>query len=1151
MAESYRCPQCGAEVPKDAPQGLCPNCVLRAGFGTQQTDSVSQVGSASTDSFDAQYVPPTPAELASHFPDLEILELVGRGGMGVVYKARQKRLDRLVALKILASKIGQDPAFAERFAREARAMAMLSHPHVVAVHDFGQTDGLYYFLMEFVDGLNLRRLLDTGKLTPEEALAIVPQICEALQYAHDHGVVHRDIKPENLLLDKEGRIKIADFGIAKLVGRQVAGEAENLPSPACGRGAGGEGGQEPLLASQLTAAGQIIGTPQYMAPEQIEHPLQVDHRADIYSLGVVFYQMLTGELPIGRFAPPSKKVQIDVRLDEVVLRALEKEPEQRYQQASEIKTQVESIITASSTTVRKVSPYGIVARRNGDRIINWRSIIGLGFIVMGLMFISEIVFALLLSPEWTRDKLPWFTLSAVTFALLFLFGGIYRAFQVPLERLASLDSDMPRIGKVGGFQTGGRSLLIEALFLLPPAVLLWFLIGGYRASGIDLDSDMQFLLGLVAFPLSVCLGAILAWGARTILPSSGVLAEQNTAKAGSWCWQAIVSIVLLVLSLPIGGGAIVLVELLRHERSWNPSTPEFVVTLILLGGAALLTAATTLSAIGTLRHIRRAANKLRGRAVILGIAWFWPIMLMASTFSLIAWPQIAYIFGDGISRPSPNAPIVNNIQRIGGPWIAKLPQGSIELVAISRHPSKDQPWWQPDGSSSREGPFDISGNRCYPTEEQQAYELVIRPQGLPEYSSLPIWEFPNGGASATGESQKPNGEPEKGYYCVCVCYPKSTKLAVVKIGIATEPWETIYESTSIQSFATATGPRRGNTYWKVIFSEPIEKVDGSLIFNGTYAKVDQQTRLVAIDDKGREYAPVRQSAPSVDNIVQFSATFQNLPLKQIKEFRFQARPYHWVEFRNVALQPGQPSTRQSGTPGPGWSVIADGTTGEVFIISPEKREAVAERIRRKVAERLTELGASCEKLAVDFEAGNGSNLFDTASVRFRGLKGLRSADGTTSGNATGHFTMRRAGSEWQGQHGTLTFNVSTADILGLPARMEADVPPRPTPVGTTANPNGVAEQETTVLPGFGPVIERVVNVVRQTTRDCMIDLDTGKLWSMPQVLIAEGAKNPKAASEEANQWVRQNHIDATGQAIHERIIPGSQAASKAVLKETT
>ena len=198
--------------------------------------------------------------------------------------------------------------------------------------------------MEFVDGLTLRQLLDAGKLAPREALAIVPQICEALQYAHDKGLVHRDIKPENILMDRSGQVKIADFGLAKLVGR----EAKDF---------------------SLTGAGQVMGTPHYMAPEQIEHPQDVDHRADIYSLGVVFYQMLTGELPIGRFAPPSQKVQIDVRLDEVVLRALEKEPELRYQQASEVKTQVETIATtpASSDSFNERQPS--TPSRDGKRFL--------------------------------------------------------------------------------------------------------------------------------------------------------------------------------------------------------------------------------------------------------------------------------------------------------------------------------------------------------------------------------------------------------------------------------------------------------------------------------------------------------------------------------------------------------------------------------------------------------------------------------------------------------------------------------------------------------------------------------------------------------------------------------------------------------------
>ncbi|MCJ7674627.1 MAG: serine/threonine protein kinase, partial [Sedimentisphaerales bacterium] len=271
----------------------------------------------------SEFLPPEPAELARQFPQLDILELLGQGGMGAVYKARQRQLDRLVALKILSPQLVQDAAFAERFVREARSLARQNHPRIISVYDFGKTEaGLFYFIMEFIDGTDLRRVIQAGQLSPPEALAIVPQICEALQYAHDEGIVHRDIKPENILLDKKGRVKIADFGLAKLLGR-------------------------PASVYTLTRAGQRMGTPHYMAPEQIEHPHQVDHRADIYSLGVVFYEMLTGELPLGRFPPPSQKVYIDVRLDEVVLKTLEKEPQRRYQHASEVKTDVETISSTS------------------------------------------------------------------------------------------------------------------------------------------------------------------------------------------------------------------------------------------------------------------------------------------------------------------------------------------------------------------------------------------------------------------------------------------------------------------------------------------------------------------------------------------------------------------------------------------------------------------------------------------------------------------------------------------------------------------------------------------------------------------------------------------------------------------------------------
>jgi tRNA A-37 threonylcarbamoyl transferase component Bud32 len=314
-----KCGRCGAPLAADAPEGLCPRCLMALNLVAQTEAPAGEAGPGGTQVVAPRPEPPPPLdEIARHFPQLEVLECLGRGGMGVVYKARQPRLDRFVALKILAREKEKDPRFAERFTREAQALARLNHPNIVTIYDFGEADGLYYLLMEFVDGMSLRQLLQKRKLAPEEALTIVPAICEALQYAHQQGIVHRDIKPENILLDKQGRVKIADFGIAKLLGADGRGES-------------------------LTGDRQVVGTPHYMAPEQVEKPAIVDHRADIFSLGVVFYEMLTGELPLGKFALPSRMVKMDVRLDEVVLHALEKEPERRYQQASQVKTDVETI----------------------------------------------------------------------------------------------------------------------------------------------------------------------------------------------------------------------------------------------------------------------------------------------------------------------------------------------------------------------------------------------------------------------------------------------------------------------------------------------------------------------------------------------------------------------------------------------------------------------------------------------------------------------------------------------------------------------------------------------------------------------------------------------------------------------------------------
>lgn len=300
------CPTCGSPIAEGAPQGLCPKCVL------SQAATVPDAAEGRR----RKSPPPTRAELAAHFPDLEILDLIGCGGMGAVYQARQPKLDRLVALKILSHELGADPAFAERFQREARVLARLHHPHIVTVFDTGTAGPYAYLLMEYVDGVNLRQAMRTGGFSAMESLALVQEICAALKFAHEKGVLHRDIKPENVLLDSGGSVKIADFGIAKLIGLEEPDD------------------------QTLTYEGSILGSPSYMAPEQIESPGDIDQRADLYSLGVVLYELLTGELPLGRFALPSEKRPIDVRIDEIVLRTLAKEREARYQTAGEIQTDV-------------------------------------------------------------------------------------------------------------------------------------------------------------------------------------------------------------------------------------------------------------------------------------------------------------------------------------------------------------------------------------------------------------------------------------------------------------------------------------------------------------------------------------------------------------------------------------------------------------------------------------------------------------------------------------------------------------------------------------------------------------------------------------------------------------------------------------------
>lgn len=263
----------------------------------------------------------TSGEIPRRIGPYEIQETIGRGGMAAVYRAYQPSLDRVVAIKVISAHLASEPEFMERFRQEARAIARLSHPNILIVHDFGEENGVPYLVMELVDGPTLADLIEK-EIALEEIPPLAIQVASGLDYAHSRGIVHRDIKPQNVLLTSEGRAVLADFGLARMM--------EN--------------------AQRLTMSGGIVGTPEYMSPEQAAGRA-TDHRTDIYALGVILYEMAAGsrpftaETPLGVLmkhlqepVPPLRQYrpELPLALEAVMATALAKKPEERYQSAGEL-----------------------------------------------------------------------------------------------------------------------------------------------------------------------------------------------------------------------------------------------------------------------------------------------------------------------------------------------------------------------------------------------------------------------------------------------------------------------------------------------------------------------------------------------------------------------------------------------------------------------------------------------------------------------------------------------------------------------------------------------------------------------------------------------------------------------------------------------
>jgi serine/threonine-protein kinase len=375
----------------------------------------------------------------------EVLETLGKGGMGIVYRARDPELDRFVAIKVVLAWAQYDADAMKRFNREARVVAQMQHPHIVTVFDAGRTDeGLPYFVMEYLEGTDLGEVLGvSGSLAPSRAVRYVLQVCEGLTYAHAREIVHRDIKPANLLITPDDDIKIVDFGIAKLVG------------------------------SQITGTGVSLGTPLYMAPEQVAGK-PVDHRADIFAVGGVLYTLISGHSPfeaptLGGIChkietespmPLSKLgVEIHSRLETIILRALEKDPGDRYQRAKELaadlravqaaleaQAEAPTVITAGSTPVAPTTltePITVQLRRRPGR-------------VLALLTVAVVAAAAAL---WALPELrPW----ADTSQLAELDAGGAASEAATDARVAAADSDVAVIEDASAADSAGRETVSVA-----------------------------------------------------------------------------------------------------------------------------------------------------------------------------------------------------------------------------------------------------------------------------------------------------------------------------------------------------------------------------------------------------------------------------------------------------------------------------------------------------------------------------------------------------------------------------------------------------------------------------------------------------------------------------------------------------------------
>src|SRR5437899_3674712 len=328
------CRGCGAEIFADAPEGVCSVCLFRTGLALLDAKNDKPFG-------------PTVARMSKDFGDYELVEEIGRGGQGVVYRARQKSLNRTVALKVIGLAHWATEAHVKRFRLEAEAAASLNHPCIVPIYEVGERDGACYFSMGLVEGGQLDAVAKREPLPIRHAAELIAKLARTVHYAHEHGILHRDIKPGNILLDAKGEPHLTDFGLARLL------ETE----------------------STITRTLEVMGTPSYMAPEQAAgETTKLNKATDIYGLGAVFYQLLTGHPPFaGGTSWETIRLLLDTEprqprllnpkiardLSTICLKCLEKDPKRRYSSALALAEDLEHWLKHEPIQARRT---GILAR---------------------------------------------------------------------------------------------------------------------------------------------------------------------------------------------------------------------------------------------------------------------------------------------------------------------------------------------------------------------------------------------------------------------------------------------------------------------------------------------------------------------------------------------------------------------------------------------------------------------------------------------------------------------------------------------------------------------------------------------------------------------------------------------------------------------